>query len=121
MTQSDMWNAIAILFFIIIDYITGIMKAIMQGNLSSEKMREGLGHKLAYLILTLVTCFINILDAHLSLGFPLDIFTCTAAGICLIELTSIIENITAINPELEKAAFMNVFAQNSTKPKHKED
>lgn len=121
MTQSDMWCAIAILFFITTDYLTGVIKAVMQGNLSSKRMREGLGHKLAYIILTLTTWFIDTLNMHLSLGFPLDIFTCTATGICLIELTSIIENITAINPELKNATFMNILAQNNVQPKHKED
>lgn len=120
MTQSDMWCAIAVLFFVTTDYITGVIKAAIQGNLSSKRMREGLGHKLTYLILTLVAWFINVLNMHLSLGFPVDIFTCTITGICLIELTSILENITAINPELKNAAFMNIFAQNTT-PKHKED
>lgn len=115
-----MWCAIAVLFFVATDYITGVIKAAIQGNLSSKRMREGLGHKLAYLILTLVAWFINVLNMHLSLGFPVDIFTCTITGICLIELTSILENITAINPELKNAAFMNIFAQNTT-PKHKED
>ena len=121
MTQSDMWYAIAVLFFISTDYVTGVTKAIMQGNLSSQKMREGLGHKFAYLILTLVAWFINTMNTHLPLGFPIDVFTCTVTGICLIELTSIIENITAINPELKNAAFMSIFAQNNTNPQHKKE
>lgn len=121
MTPSDMWCAFAVIFFITTDYTTGIIKAAMQGNLSSKKMREGLGHKLAYLILTITAWFIDILNMHLSIGFPLDVFVCTVSGICLIELTSIIENITIINPELKEAAFMTIFAQNNTKPKHKED
>lgn len=120
MTQSDMWCAIAVLFFVSTDYITGVIKAIMQGDLSSKRMREGLGHKLAYLTLTLTAWFIDTLNMHLYLGFPISVFTCTVSGICLIELTSILENITAINPELENAAFMNIFAQNTT-PKHKEN
>lgn len=121
MTQADMWCAIAILFFISTDYITGVIKAIMQGDLSSKRMQEGLGHKLAYLMLALTAWFIDTLNMHLSLGFPVDIFTCTVTGICLIELTSIIENITAINPELENDPFMNIFAQNIHNPKHKEE
>lgn len=121
MTQTDMWSAIAILFFISTDYITGVIKAIIQGNLSSKKMREGLGHKLAYLILAITTWFIDTLNMHLSLGFPINVFTCTISGICLIELTSIIENITAINPELKNTAFINILTQNNTKPKHKEN
>lgn len=121
MTQTDMWGAIAVLFFVSTDYITGVIKAIMQGDLNSKKMREGLGHKLTYLILALTTWFIDTLNMHLSLGFPVNVFTCTISGICLIELTSIIENITAINPELKNATFMNIFTQNNFKPKHKED
>lgn len=121
MTQADMWCTIAILFFIATDYVTGVIKAIIQGNLSSKRMREGLGHKLAYLTLAITAWFIDILNMHLSLGFPINVFPCTVSGICLIELTSIIENITAINPELKNAAFMNIFAQNNIKPKHKEE
>ena len=121
MTQSDMWYAIAVLFFISADYITGVTKAIMQGNLSSKRMREGLYHKFTYLILTFTAWFMDMLGMHLSLGFPVNLFGLVVSGICLIELTSIIENITAINPELKNAAFMNVFAQNNIKPKHKEE
>ena len=120
MTQTDTWCAIAVLFFITTDYLTGILKAIIQGNLSSRKMKEGLGHKLAYLVLTVVVWFIDMTNVHLNLGFPINTFACTVSGICFIEITSIIENITAINPELKNAPFMNIFAQNNT-PKHKEN
>lgn len=118
MTQTDIWCAIAILFFITTDYITGITKAIIYGNLSSKKMREGLSHKLAYIILALTTWFIDTLNMRLSLGFPLNTFTCTVSGICLIEFTSILENIIDINPELKDAPFMNIFTQNNNHPKH---
>lgn len=118
MTTADIWCAIAVTFFIATDYATGVAKAIMQDNLSSKKMREGLGHKFAYLTLTLMTWFIDELNQHVDLGLPVSVFICTASGICLIEITSILENITEINPELADAPFMQIFAQNSTKPKH---
>lgn len=121
MTQEDMWSAIAVLFFISTDYLTGVINAIMQHNLNSKKMKEGLGHKFTYLILTCTAWFIDMLNMHLHLGFPVNVSTCVVSGICLIELTSIIENITAINPELKNAPFMNVFTQNDNQPKHKED
>lgn len=119
MKEIDMWSAIAILFFITADYLTGVIKAIMQGNLSSKRMRTGLGHKLAYFILATTAWFIDTVNGHIPLGFPLNLFTCVASGISLIEITSILENITAINPELKIAPFMNIFEQN--KPKHKEN
>lgn len=120
MTTTDVWCVFAVVFFIIVDYVTGITKAIMQDNLSSKKMREGLGHKFAYLILVLVAWFIDEIDLHVDLGLPVSVFVCTVGGICLIELTSILENITVINPELAGAPFMQIFSQ-STSGKHKEE
>ena len=121
MTQADIWGVIAVTFFIVTDYITGVAKAIIQDNLSSKKMREGLGHKFAYFILVLVSWFVDMVNLHIQIGLPISVFVCTVGGISLIELTSILENITSINPELKDAPFMNVFTQNSDTPKHKED
>lgn len=118
MSTADVWCAIAVMFFIVTDYVTGVAKAIMQDNLSSKKMREGLGHKFAYFILVLTAWFIDEVNLHVDLGLPVSVFVCTVGGICLIELTSILENITVINPELADAPFMQIFAQNSTKPRH---
>lgn len=120
MTTTDAWCMLAAVFFIIVDYVTGITKAIMQDNLSSKKMREGLGHKFAYFILVLVAWFIDEINLHVDLGLPVSVFVCTVGGICLIELTSILENITVINPELAGAPFMQIFSQ-STSGKHKEE
>lgn len=118
MTQADIWCTIAVTFFIITDYATGVAKAVIQDNLSSRKMREGLGHKFAYFTLILVAWFIDEINLHIDLGLPMSVFVYTVGGICLIELTSILENITAINPELADAPFMQIFAQN-TNGKHK--
>ena len=117
MKQADIWCTIAVIFFISIDYVTGVAKAIIRDNLSSRKMREGLGHKFAYLMLVLVAWFIDEVNRHIDLGLPMSVFVCTVGGVCLIELTSILENVTEINPELKNAPFMQIFAQ-STSGKH---
>ena len=118
MSTADVWCAIAVTFFIVTDYVTGVAKAIMQDNLSSKKMREGLGHKFAYFILVLTAWFIDETNLHVDLGLPVSVFVFTVGGICLIELTSILENITVINPELADAPFMQIFAQNAPNAKH---
>lgn len=117
---SDMWALIAVLFFVVTDYITGIVKAIMAGNLSSSKMRAGLGHKFAYLILILVAYMIDAVGAHVDLGLPMHVYLVTVGGICLIELTSILENITEINPELKDVPFMQIFANTPDNHRHGE-
>lgn len=121
MTTTDVWCVFAVVFFIIVDYVTGLAKAILNDTLSSQKMRQGLWHKFAYLTLTIVAYMIDMINLHVQLGLPVSVFVCTVGGISLIELTSILENITAINPELANAPFMSVFAQNNTQPKHKKE
>ena len=118
--DPDVWALIAVLFFVVTDYVTGMVKAIMAGNLSSSKMRAGLGHKFAYLILILVAYMIDAIGAHVDLGLPVHVFLITVGGICLIELTSIIENITEINPELKDVPFMRIFANADTDHRHGE-
>lgn len=120
MTQTDTWCTIAVIFFVAIDYVTGVTKAIIRDSLSSQKMREGLGHKFSYIILTLTAWFIDEVNLHVDLGLPVSVFVCTVGGVCLIELTSILENITEINPELKNAPFMQIFTQ-STNDKHKKE
>ena len=119
-TDPDVWALIAVLFFVVTDYTTGIVKAIMAGNLSSKKMREGLGHKFAYLALILTSYMIDTFSVHVDLGLPVHVYLVTVGGICLIELTSIIENITQINPELKDVPFMQIFSNTDTDHKHGE-
>ena len=117
--DPDVWALIAVLFFAATDYITGIVKAIMAGNLSSKRMREGLGHKFAYLALILTSYMIDVFNTHIDLGLPVHVYLVTVGGICLIELTSIIENITQINPELKDVPFMKIFSTANTDIDHK--
>lgn len=120
MTTTDVWCVFAVVFFTIADYVTGLAKAILNDTFSSQKMRQGLWHKFAYLMLTLVAYFIDMINLHVDLGLPISVFVCTVGGISLIELTSILENITAINPELKDAPFMQIFTH-SASGKHKEE
>lgn len=117
--DPNMWALIAVLFFVATDYATGIVKAIMAGNLSSKRMREGLGHKFAYLTLILTSYMIDTFSVHVDLGLPVHVYLVTVGGICLIELTSIIENITQINPELKDVPFLQIFSTTNTDTDHK--
>ena len=80
-------------------------------------MREGLGHKATYIILLSVCYIIDTMQINTSLNLPTKLFPIVSYGILLIELTSIIENICEINPELKKANFMYIFEKNNTETK----
>ena len=109
MTGTLFYEILAVFVFAITDYVTGIVGAIMNKNLSSTKMREGLGHKFAYLCTFFIAWFIDFEMEHVDIGFHSTLTPIVTTGIVLIELSSIIENIGKINPELTQAKFMKVF------------
>ena len=116
-TEEETWLSVAVLIFIILDYITGVINAALKKNISSQKMREGLGHKATYIILLSVCYIIDTMQINTILNLPTKLFPIVSYGILLIELTSIIENICEINPELKKANFMYIFEKNNTETK----
>lgn len=120
-TNDIMCYFIAIVVFVFIDYITGVVNAAMHSRLNSSKMREGLGHKFAYCVLIFVAYIIDAIQLNSSLNLPFEMFPIISIGIIAIELTSIIENVCEINPELKKAKFMDIFEKNNTNDDGKED
>lgn len=120
MTETLFYEILAILVFSTTDYVTGIIGAIMHKNLSSTKMREGLGRKFTYLCVFFIAWFIDFEMGHIDIGFHSALTPIVTIGIVLIELSSIIENIGKINPELTQAEFMKVFNQTHNDPNHKE-
>lgn len=120
-TNDIMCYFIAIVVFVFIDYITGVVNAAMHSRLNSSKMREGLGHKFAYCVLIFVAYIIDAIQLNSSLNLPFEMFPIVSIGIIAIELTSIIENVCEINPELKKAKFMDIFEKNNTNNDKKED
>lgn len=94
---------------VLIDYTTGVVNAIMHGELSSERMRQGLGHKFAYLAVIGAALIIEYGSDYINLGIELPVFIPVCVSICLIEITSIMENCVKINPELKSSNILNIF------------
>ena len=98
-----------VFLLVLIDYVTGVVNAIMHSELSSEKMRRGLGHKFAYLAIICVALIVEYGSDYINLGIKLPVFVPVCVGICLIEITSIMENCVKINPELNGSNILNIF------------
>lgn len=118
MTETLLYEILAVIVFTITDSITGIVGAMMHGTLSSTKMREGLGHKFAYFCVFFIACFIDFEMKHVDIGFHSELTPIVTVGIVFIELSSIIENIGKINPELMQADFMKIFAEYNKENNH---
>lgn len=106
---------------ILMDYITGLAKAIHAKDISSEKLREGLWHKTAYVLVVLLAEIVEHAQNWIDLGFTVPLVIPACVYICVTEVASIVENIGTLNPELSGSRILQLFRTTSTQstPKHK--
>ena len=115
----DKTQAIAMivpLTLIVGDYITGVAKAIAAHDINSEKMRTGLWHKATYIFAVSLGVLIDFAQQHIDLGFSVPIATAACIWISFTEITSILENLVEINPELADSPVLDLFHTNKTNP-----
>lgn len=110
-----------VFLLVLIDYITGVVNAIMHGELYSREMRQGLGHKFAYLAIICMALIVEYGSDYINLGIKPPVFIPVCVGICLIEITSIMENCAKINPELKGSNILNIFNIEKKENDGKED
>lgn len=109
MSDTVIYGCVCASVFMALDYVTGLVKAVLQKNVNSQKMREGLAHKFSYVVVMFVAWFIEFESAHINLGFSVPLFVPVVIAISLIEITSILENCVIINPELSNSKILDIF------------
>lgn len=110
--EIDWHILIVVLVFIVLDVVTGMMKAFMKKELNSTVMRNGLFHKSAFLLAIAFSYACEYGMMYLELGFTMPIVAAVCIYICLTETVSILENLGEMNPELANKKFMKLFASN---------
>lgn len=86
--------------FIVLDFVTGMIKACATNSFSSTKMREGLFHKTGLILVVILGVLVDYAQGFIDLGISIPVAAAFCAYICLMEIGSIIENICKIDPEL---------------------
>lgn len=97
--------------FITMDCITGIVKAVKNKSFSSTTMREGLFHKLGSILAIVLGLLADYAQSIIDLGFTLPITIPLCVYIVTMEIGSIIENISAINPSILPNRLMQFFSK----------
>lgn len=92
---------------IVIDFITGILKAFMTKSFNSSIMREGLINKAILVILIGTSVLLDYCQSFANLGVTIPLTFSTCVYIIMMELGSMIENVGKINnkavpPTLQK-------------------
>lgn len=102
-------EGVAVFMFIILDVASGLIKAIILGNLSSGKMREGLMHKFAYIIILVLSYMIELGQPYTGVRIDFPLITTVVAFIIMSEIMSIFENCCEMNPELRESHIAKFF------------
>lgn len=107
--EIDMWAVIVPLAFVALDVVTGLAKAVAKRELDSTKMRDGLFHKGAFVLAIVLAILCEVSMRHMDLGFSVPLLASVSAYVVLTELTSILENLAELNPELGGSRLMSIF------------
>ena len=86
--SSILWQILTPIIFSLSDVLTGFIQAIINNNLDSKKMREGLLHKCLICLLLLLSF---VADQTFNLKF---ISKVTSIYVIIMEVISIFENLT---------------------------
>ena len=94
--------------FIVLDFVTGLIRAVSSGNFKSSMMREGLFHKIGEILCIALGILIQYAEGYLDLGINLPVAGAICTYIVLMEIGSALENICAINPELSAKKLLSI-------------
>ena len=95
--------------FIALDFLTGLIKAFATNSFTSTKMREGLFHKVGLILCMILGALVDFAQGYLDLGVAVPVAAAICVYICLMEITSIIENVCKINPQLVPDKLVTLF------------
>lgn len=110
LTDAQSWGIALACVMMVADMVVGFIVAIINEELSSNKMRKGLLHKVLMLVLIFVCLAIEISISH-TVALPYDVPTCevVCGYIVVMELMSVLENIANGYPELKDSALFKLF------------
>lgn len=97
--------------FIIMDLLTGIIKAFKKQEYNSSIMREGLYHKAGSVLCIVLGVLADYAQTLVDLGVNIPLAVTICGYIILMEIGSIIENISIINPDIMPDKVKSYFAK----------
>lgn len=94
---------VVVCLFILIDIVSGLIVALVDGNYNSTEFRKGLARKLGYVLVMCAVAVIQVamFDSNFEVPFDFPFFALVCSFIILLEFTSILENACKLNPKLD--------------------
>lgn len=111
--QVDWMIILITCVFMILDIISGFVGAWKNKNIDSKIMRQGLFHKMGYILVIVLAITIEWAMCYLNLGFMIPLLIPCCAYIVITEVASILENIKEVAPHLANNPLFKLFERHS--------
>lgn len=95
--------------FVLLDLLTGLIKAFKEKSYSSTVMREGLYHKTGSILCVVFGLLVDYAQSFIDIGISIPVAIPICVYIILMEIGSIIENVCSINPQIMPEKLQNFF------------
>lgn len=97
----------------LVDIATGVARAAMNRELSSDGWLRGLWRKMAIILAMALAIALQYAASLLPIDLDINVVIPVACYLCLTEATSAYENIREIDPDLRPDAFEDIFEVNN--------
>nr|DAX76914.1 MAG TPA: holin [Bacteriophage sp.] len=93
---------------VLLDFISGFAKAVYTHSVASSKMRDGLFHKFAYVLIVALCILLDYAQAKGNIGthVPLTLIAC--GYIVITDIVSFVENVCVFNPQIANMRIVKV-------------
>lgn len=109
-TEVELWAIAAALVMMLFDIVSGFAGALVKGNVSSTKMREGIGHKAMLILLVVLAIFVQTFTLHIGdMGWTIPLITPVCVYIIVMEVASVVENVIQAYPALRDTPLVKLF------------
>lgn len=113
LTELECWAIICAAVLMGFDVLSGVISAFVRSDFQSSKMREGLGHKAMLVLVIALAVLVQGFSSHIGdLGFSVPLIVPACVYIALMEIGSVLENVSAAYPDLAGSALFRLFSQN---------
>lgn len=123
MAENEKMAILCMFLFIVLDVISGVTAAYARKEVESPKLRQGLWHKSGYVFVMFCSIIVEwAMKEGMDLGFNLPLVMPICVWISLMEIVSILENASKINPDLANIPGFERLKQvekETREPKHK--
>lgn len=93
---------------VLLDFISGFAKAVYTHSVASSKMRDGLFHKFAYVLVIAVCILFDYAQAKVNIGTHVPLVLIACAYIVITDTVSFFENVCAFNLQIANMRVVKV-------------